>query len=50
MVWVGWGGVRVRVRTSQMKVTRSCQGAFLGSRVPADVVAMTAMPATPAKE
>jgi hypothetical protein len=38
------------VRTSQMKVTRSCHGAFLGSKVRAAVDAKTAMPATPARE
>ena len=46
MVWVGRGGAR----TSQMKVKRSCHGAFLGSRARAAVVARTAMLATPAKE
>jgi hypothetical protein len=48
--WFGMGWDGMGVRTSQMKVTRSCQGAFLGSRAPAAIFAMTAMPATPAKE
>ena len=39
-----------RVRTSQMKVTRSCHGAFLGSSARAAVDATSPMPATPARE
>ena len=38
------------VRTSQMKVARSCHGAFLGRSARAAVDATSAMPATPARE
>jgi hypothetical protein len=38
------------VRTSQMKVARSCHGAFLGRRARAAVDATRAMAATPASE
>lgn len=38
------------VRTSQMKVARSCHGAFLGRSARAAVDATTAMAATAARE
>lgn len=38
------------VRTSQMKVARSCHDAFLGSSARAAVDATSAIPATPARE
>jgi hypothetical protein len=47
---LGRGRMGYGVRTSQIKATRSCQGACLGRRVLAAVVAMTAMPAMLAKE
>ena len=43
-LFAGW------VRTSQIKVARSCHGAFLGRSARAAVDATSAMPATPARE